>query len=410
MIRGLINWLEQHGYAGRIRVLTRNPERSRCDFGVPCDRSHDTSLLAAPADQPVSRAQLAWRGLGFLVQVALWKHAPAAWCARLVPPGNRVAIELLAGSAAVIVHGSGSFNSVFWRGWLYPKAITAVALRALGVPLLMTSQGIGPLDHPFDRWMARRFFRVARVSGVRDGDASRRVAIALGAPADRVVHTGDDAELLAPAPDDAVDAALRAEGLPEGRPLFGVNFRDAASYAPGYADTGHDRLAAALDTVIEATGVQVVFLPITFDPADDDRASADRVVGLMKHATRATVLRTRHDAARLRGIVARMTALAGASYHALLFALAAQVPVVALTKNAYYAAKHEGLLERFGCREAQVNMADVDAADLGRLLIELITTRNARAAMLAAGRAARASAETEGRARVLQEMRCGSAD
>lgn len=404
MMRGLIGWLERHGYAGRIRLLTRNPERSQRDFGIPCDLSHDTALLASPAGQPVGRVRLAWRGLGFLVQVLLRNHAPAAWCARLIPPVNRAAIERLAGSAAVIVHGSGSFNSVFWRGWLYPKAITALALRTLGVPLVMTSQGIGPFDHPLDRWMARRFFRIARVCGVRDGDTSRAVALALGAPPDRVVHTGDDAELLPPADDTAVSAALRTEGVPLDRPLFGVNFRDAASYAAGYADTGHATLAAALDQLIEASGTHVVFLPITYDPADDDRASADRVVNLMKHADRTTVVRARHDAATLRGIASRCTALAGTSYHALLFSLGADVPSLALTKNAYYAAKHEGLLRWFGCPDARVDMEAIDAGQLARMLTDLITTRDQRAAALAAGRAARTSAGAEGRARLLQAI------
>ncbi|HMO03354.1 MAG TPA: polysaccharide pyruvyl transferase family protein [Kiritimatiellia bacterium] len=404
MMRGLIAWLARNGSADRMHLLTRNPERSRRDIGIPCDLSHDTMLLAAPADRPISRAALAWRGLGFLGQVAIWKFGPARWRERFIPPVNRAAIALLAGSAAVIVHGSGSFNSVFWRGWLYPKAITAVALRWLGVPLLMTSQGIGPLDHPLDRWMARRFFRVARLVGVRDGDTSRRVARELGAPADRIVHTGDDAELVPPADDTVVDAALRAESVPAGRPLFGVNFRDAASYAAGHEDTGHALLAAALDHLIEATGVHVVFLPITYDPIDDDRVSADRVVGLMQHAVHTTVLRARYDAATLRGIASRFTALAGASYHALLFALAAGVPVIALTKNSYYAAKHEGLLHWFGCRGAQVLMASPDAAHLAAALIDLVMNREARAAALEAGRAARASAAAEGRARLLREI------
>jgi len=404
MIRGLIGWLKDNGFAGRLVLLTRNPDRSERDFGIPCHLSHDTQLLAAPADRPLCRARLACRGVGFLLQVALWKYAPASWHECLIPPAIRSAIVLLSECEAVVVHGSGSFNSVFWRGWLYPKAVTAVALRWLGTPLVMTSQGVGPFHHWFDRWMARRFLRVARVCGVRDGDASRREALALGAAPDRVVHTGDDSGLLPPAPPEAVDAALDAERVPRDRPLIGVNFRDAGSYARNFRDDGHAALASALDRLVESTEWHVLFLPITYDPPDDDRISADRVIALMKRPDRVSGLKLRYDAETLRGIAGRTTAFVGSSYHALLFALGAGIPVLALTKNSYYAAKHRGLLEWFGCTEARVDMASIDAATLADRFLQLVRDRDSTAAKLEVGCRARVASEAEGRSRLLREL------
>jgi polysaccharide pyruvyl transferase WcaK-like protein len=67
-------------------------------------------------------------------------------------------IEVMADAQAILVHGSGSLNSIFWRGWLYPKAITSLAARILGVPVVISSQGIGPWLGRLDRFMARIFF------------------------------------------------------------------------------------------------------------------------------------------------------------------------------------------------------------------------------------------------------------
>lgn len=405
MLRGLIRWLESNGYAGRIILLTRNPGRSEREFGIPCMPSHDAILTATQGGRRIGRARLACRGVLFLWHVALWKYVPTAWHPRLIPSVTRDSVALLADCEAVIVHGSGSFNSVFWRGWLYPKSFTAVALHWLGVPLLMTSQGIGPFHHLLDRWMARRFLRLTRFSGVRDGEASRREAIALGTARDLIVHTGDDSALLPTAATAEVDAALAAECVPRERPLIGVNFRDAASYASDFCDHGHVALAGALDRLIEVTELQVVFLPISYDPADDDRASAERIVALMKHPDRVSRLQFRHHAGTLRGIAGRMTAFVGASYHALLFALSAGVPVLALTKNPYYAAKQRGLLEWFGCPEARIDMTSIDVGTLADRLIELVRERDGRSAKLEAGQVARTAIEAEGRSRLLHTLR-----
>jgi colanic acid/amylovoran biosynthesis protein len=402
MMRGLIGWLAGHGYAGRLVLLTRNPDRSERDFAIPCRLSHDTRLLAAPEGRRVGRVRLAVRGLAFLIQVAVWKYAPAA--RRLLPSVTRDSIALLANSEAVVVHGSGSFNSVFWRGWLYPKAITAIALRWLGTPLVMTSQGIGPFSHPLDKWMARRFLGVARICGVRDGEASRGEAIRLGADPDRVIHTGDDSALLPAASLEAVDVALAAEGVPRDRPLLGVNFRDASSYSSDFREEGYAVLAAALDSLIEASELQVVFLPISYDLGDGDRESADRVAALMKPTHRISRLNRRHDATILRGMAGRMTAFVGTSYHALLFALSSGVPVLALTKNVYYASKHRGLLEWFGCAGARVDMDSIDAQTLADKILELLRDRDHTAAELENGRFARVAVEAQGRSRLLRAL------
>ena len=74
----------------------------------------------------------------------------------------------LAWADAAIVPGSGSMNSLWWHDWLYPKAYTVLAARAMGVPVAMTSQGVGPeFSHPLDAAVAAEMFSACEIVGVR---------------------------------------------------------------------------------------------------------------------------------------------------------------------------------------------------------------------------------------------------
>jgi hypothetical protein len=128
------------------------------------------------------------------------------------------------------------------------------------------------------------------------------------------------------ADEQLISRQLVAIGVPTDRPLVGVNFRDASSYHPEFGDQGYDDLAASLDHLIEQNNVHVVFIPITYDPLDDDRNSAASVIDRMKQSRHVTNVTDITDAAELRGLVGRMSLAIGTSYHFLLFALSQHVP------------------------------------------------------------------------------------
>lgn len=383
MMQALIDCLRRDRPGRPLALLTRNPEHSASLLGLPCHLSPDPWLIA-PGQTAPSRVRLIAAGLLFLIRLMLWRNGPRRLAARAVPPDLAAVFDRMASAHGLLVHGSGSFNSIFRRGWLYPKTFTALAARRLGVPVWMTSQGIGPFTHPLDRFMARVFFRLADRSGVRDGETSRREAIACGAPPDRIVFTGDDALRLAPADPAAIDSAWRAEGLPDHSPLLGINVRDASSYHPDFRDGGQAALAAALDRIIETRDVRVVFLPITFDPHDDDRAGARAVRERMRHADRTTLIEGRFPPDVLCGLAGRFDAVAGVSYHFLLFALDAAVPGLALTRNPYYAAKHEGLARLYTPGLSTVGWREDGTGELTAALLELLDHQEERRSALRA--------------------------
>ena len=382
MMHGLIDWLNRHGHRGQVALMTRNPVESEQEFGLPCFMSHDADLLAF-GSHPPSRFRLIRNGLRWLLKVVVWRYASRRLAARSMTPSTLHALERLASAHALIVHGSGSFNSVFHIGWLYPKAITSIAVALLNVPIVMTSQGIGPFNHRADRWMARIFFQRARLIGIRDGDVSRQAARENGAQEDRIIHTGDDSELLPAATDDRITEVMRIEGIPNDGMLIGVNFRDASSYHPGYEDEGYEKLARVLDDLIDHHNARVVLIPITYDALDDDRKSAARVTEHMKRSDHVAVVKGVYDAALLRGLIGRMTIAVGSSYHFLLFALSQAVPSLALTKNPYYAVKHRGLLTLYRQAERVCDVNQTEAVRLEEFVNDLVMHRDGISTALA---------------------------
>jgi polysaccharide pyruvyl transferase WcaK-like protein len=377
MMHSLFRTLSDNEATRNFALLTRNPRESAACFGIHCIASHDPWLIAPQESYP-SRLTLLMHGFVFAKRFWAWRSGNGPSKRRLVSAELAEAFDNLSTCRGLLVHGSGSFNSIFRRGWLYPKCFTALVAGWAGIPVWMTSQGIGPFEHPLDRWVAGLFLRRAKVVGVRDGRPSKAAALQCGARAQTLVHTGDDALRLPSASEEEIQAAWKLEGLPEDHSslFIGVNARRSASYSPSYHDQGEASLAHALDRVSEISRAHVVFIPTTYDRDDDDRVSASAVRKLMRHANRATVITRPHAPAVLRGLVAKMDIAVGASYHFLLFALDAAIPCVALGANSYFRAKHAGLREVYGAGLRTTNWSRDDGGKLARIITETIEARD----------------------------------
>jgi polysaccharide pyruvyl transferase CsaB len=173
--------------------------------------------------------------------------------------------------------------------------------RALGRPYAVHAQGLGPITHVPNRWLAAAALRGAAHVTLRDPDS---VALAREMGVRRAIDL---------APDPAL--ALRLPGGRDGSIVVAV--RDWAGQTEHLAGVRAALLGLSRDH-------RIVALPMQ-DPAD--RAASESVVGGIPGAT----------VVDADGLAARLTAIGGASLvigmrvHAIILAAAAHVPALAIS-------------------------------------------------------------------------------
>jgi polysaccharide pyruvyl transferase WcaK-like protein len=401
MQSGLVQWVRRQAPAAEVLFFSSDPEPTERAFGVPCQLAAD-SELATPwtRETPGStdqRRKAIRRGRRF-VRRAKWFRR-IGWC-----PGSPTAkgyLNALANARCALVPGSGSMNSLWWHDWLYPKAFTVLAARAMGVPVAMTSQGVGPeFSHPLDASVAAEMFSACEIVGVRDDSTSAELLEGIGVPRDIVRHTGDDALLFESGANSASLKGDREDDVP----IIGLNLRDSSTYQKGYAKHDPERYAQVLDAVASKRRVRFAFVPISYDQQDDDRVAAQNVIAAMDHADRAEVVTEELDAAQLRELCGSFDAAIGISYHFLLFSLAANVPSLLLHSNPYYAHKSKGLSRLYGTEEQAIDLGATSDADLEAAIHAMLDHAGERRDTLAATNKALESRAAETRREISQRL------
>lgn len=375
MMNGLFAHLRHISPTIEPILYSWNLEVSRRTFDVECRRSPDLSI----SKQFVKRSGriLALVDIArFVLNFALF-HFVGYRVARIFTSPNLLKFfAQLSRASAVVIHGSGSFNSYWWYDWVYPKTACAIVARIAGKPVLLTSQGVGPFENILDKLVASTFFRMSAFLGVRDADKSAGVMRKLGARSARIWQTGDDALLCPELSDNEIIALLDAEGLNCKEMLIGVNIRDASAYSSNSCEKGVDNLAASLAAIASRHKARLVFIPISYDKLDDDRKSAEIIASMIGNDTPVTIVQNERSAAELRALISRMYICVGISYHFLLFALSANVPAVGLFRNNYYRQKQTGLLDLFDQHENCIDVTGASVDDLTEKLDHLIDERS----------------------------------
>ena len=236
----------------------------------------------------------------------------------------------------LLVFGGGSLlqDVTSFRSLLYYQALLALALL-LGRPVVIYANGLGPIRSRLGRLLTGFLLRHARLVSLRDRhswEEARRLGVR------DPVLTADPAFLLSPAPAEELAAIKRAEGwdtLP--RPRVGVAPRPWPS-SPQFVS----ELAAALDTLARR-GSTVVFLPMQHP---QDMTVIAEVQAAMREPSR--VLMGRYTPRQLMALAGELDLVIGMRLHALIFAVAAGVPVVGVS----YDPKVESFLDEVGCPQA----------------------------------------------------------
>lgn len=370
MLEGLVSWLkgvDPHsdltayemipGALASITGIRPFPSPERYMLGI--SGQHTVNSLTAL----VARIRTLIRGFGFIFCFLIYRFSGTRLLKEPLITGF---FHQILNADALFFSGGGYLNGVWWADGLYSKVFPALVARMAGVPVVLVSQGLGPFHHPVDRFVAWILFSISSAIGVRDGERSQKVVLAISRrSATRVVHTGDDSLLVAPTPVHDAAAILRFEGVPEHTiELIAVNLRDSSTYMSGYAKPPFALVAEVLDELLEHPGRHVIFVPISYHSEDGDQESARQIMHHMRHSERATVINGEYRPSMIKGILAQTKIAIGTSYHFLLFALSQNIPVVALYQNPYYRQKLEGLCSMYGQEHRCLSLEGISADTL----------------------------------------------
>jgi polysaccharide pyruvyl transferase WcaK-like protein len=270
-------------------------------------------------------------------------NAQVPWLRIVNPRRNPLrALAALFGANVYFIAGAIPFHDNFRL--MLQQFMYALVVKLRGGRFIVNAVSVQPICKPGCRRLFRWTERLADVFTVRDAEAQRN-AEALGARMP-VARTVDPGLLCRPAAEALVDSLWRAEGLPEGVPVYGIGphfFVNHGRYADSryefgieyaeYSDTDldayYDSMATAADMLAER-GPVIFFSLSTRMPPGDDREACEWVIRRMTHADRAHVVRGEYAAAELMGLLSRLDYYISTRLHGYALAVGAGVPTLAV--------------------------------------------------------------------------------
>ncbi|WP_461169935.1 polysaccharide pyruvyl transferase family protein [Arthrobacter sp. Z1-15] len=312
-----------------------------------------------------------------------------------LPVGDpaRALIGVLSECDGVVVAGGGNLNSRY--GWLlYERAAVVAVARALGKPVVISGQTLGPQLTAPDTIALAGMLESTELNSMRE-PASLQLARSLGAAA---VAGLDDASFLAaeepaihePAihnptlhePEPVAPAGARAEALAEGLPENGYV---AVTVSPSseVPDDFAARLGEQLDVLYRQTGLPAVFIAhmgIGADRGWDIDSHAGIAAAMTTPSLQLPVLPARQVAALTAGASLVFTS----RYHPAVFALSAGVPVLGLATDTYSGVRLAGAMENWGLADYVLPLPALREGLLGPALAETWQRRTDISAHLAA--------------------------
>lgn len=272
----------------------------------------------------------------------------------------------LSGVDALLIGGGGNLATPF--GWLLTERVaTALVAQALGKPVVLSGQTLGPELNEADRADLTELLRTATLVGLRE-DASYDLARELVPDHSGLRRCLDDAVLLPGLPEVSRNAEAPLEVTVNAPPRREDHVPVAAAYA---------RL---VDAAAVALGAPVEFVPhlSTMGTRDRDAAFQARVARSMEQpATCREISPALETAARTR----RARAIITSRYHPVIFGTPHGVPTLAIASNEYTVIRTAGAFRRLGVPEAPIDLdALMGSGPLDWSLLEPLLSPARRAA------------------------------
>lgn len=251
--------------------------------------------------------------------------------------------------ADVLISGGGgllqdTYPTKFLFGPLPYYLIIAMLAKVCGARVMFFSQGIGPVTSGWGKFLMRRFANKADFITVRD-QYSKDYLESLGVTKPETVVTADIVFAFQQKPDDACMKSL---------PLTGSEQLAAISVRPWFEHNDYeDKLASALDELIETDGITPVFVPME---GHHDVDASKRVLAKMQHAESCFLLAGDFTPNQYLNFISACDITVGLRLHSLIFSALSGVPHIGIS----YDKKVESLLKRSGMWEYSFRLEELD--------------------------------------------------
>ncbi|MDL4838886.1 polysaccharide pyruvyl transferase CsaB [Aquibacillus rhizosphaerae] len=268
---------------------------------------------------------------------------------------NREKWQVLREADVLISGGGGLLQDTYPTKVIFgplPYYLLIVFLAKLArTKVMFFSQGIGPVNTNYGKWLMRRFANMADLITVRDSH-SKNLLQSLKVTKPETIVTADIVFAFKRKTDNSCFLSL---------PEKWKNYKDslvAVSVRPWFgSDDYYDKIADSLDSLIKSDDVYPVFVPM--EGIHDIRASKE-VIRRMQFGKQCTILDGEFTPNQYLNFIAETKLLIGMRLHALIFATICHVPHIGIS----YDPKVESLLKRNGLWDYSFLLEDIDSNQL----------------------------------------------
>jgi colanic acid/amylovoran biosynthesis protein len=258
---------------------------------------------------------------------------------------------------ALAVSGGDSFSDIYGLGRFMYVALPQLLVMAVGKPLVVLPQTIGPFAGRTSRTIARTIVRYALLTYSRDqaGLVELKALLGDGVAASKARYCNDMAFVIEPrAPTlAAVDGADASNGA-VARPLVGLNISGLLLMG-GYNKNNMfgltidyaDLMERIVDLFINHKNTDLMLVPHVFShDAECDVAAARTVHDKLGSTYPGRLLNVRgeHDQSEIKHVIGRCEFFVGSRMHACIAALSQSIPAVGIA----YSDKFAGVFDSAG--------------------------------------------------------------
>lgn len=279
--------------------------------------------------------------------------------------------------------GCGNMNDVAPHVTLLYRLSLALECKVRTVPLITSSQGLGPFRYGWSVRVAENIKRLSdhfslRYPLVNCGERSSLRALEKDA-----LVVGDEAHGLALAGAEGCRLKLESIGHEWGNPYLVVHYREAGY--TGSTERALEKLAQAFDA-LDFAG-DYIFVPMSEGShSGSDSDCGMRIKRRMRHGDRLRILTGNRDPRYAKSLVWNSSGVIALSYHLQVFAFGGGIPFFILTQGAYYRSKAMGMRNLAGSMTPVVDAEKATISSITRALGSWFQSRAGQVAEIEASR------------------------